>query len=93
MADKLNQEVSEADSASTSTTIPNPGLVEGIALCGGNMARLGRRLGTSSENIRTARDRGTVSAGMALSLFEKLGVLLSKSLRRRLRCPHCRGDI
>ena len=72
--------------------VRNEGLEQALAEAGGNLHELARRLDMDPSSLVEARRKGP-SPRLALIIWERCRVKLSKVLGRSVRCPHCFKEI
>jgi hypothetical protein len=71
--------------------VRNKGLEQAIAEAG-SIDEVARRVELSPGAVRSARDKG-MSPGLALLLWERCRIKMSKLLGRTITCPHCAKEI
>ena len=71
--------------------VRNKGLEQAIAEAG-SIDELARRVELSPGAVRSARDKG-MTPGLALLLWERCRIKMSKLLGRTITCPHCAKEI
>lgn len=71
--------------------VRNSGLEQAIAEAG-SIDALARRVDLSPSAIRSVREKG-MTPGIALILWERCRIKISKLLRRKMYCPHCYGEL
>ena len=71
--------------------VRNSGLEQAIAAAG-SIDALAQAVGMTHGAVRSARANG-MTPGLALLLWERCRIRISKLLGRTIKCPHCFGEL
>jgi len=71
--------------------VRNKGLEQAIAEAG-SIDALARRIDRSPGAVRSVREKG-MTDGVALAIWERCRIKLTKLLGRSITCPHCSEEI